>query len=151
MVVNKLKHEIKTSWKMVFIFAILFIFAGQGIPYAYYSYAPVSYFVTINNFYAPDVSVKDRVQPIQTSINTRLDFRAIEIKELTLVRGPNEIVYSYKDNTYYRDINSIVVNYRLPEGLEPGEYYWLVGVEAQFPRGIARNFDLQTNTFMVHE
>lgn len=149
-------EKIKTYFKKQAFSLAVFIILTTLVPFilysAFFQFAPLSFIAETHSAHAEDIHIGDITQSVTFNRSIKHIHEAFIVRELNLVNPLNqEVIYKTTVSIIDEPSDGIaVVHYDVPENIQPGEYYWSIGITRKFSYGIVRNDEFQTNVFKVY-
>ena len=121
---------IKDKWFAMVVWVIVLSFLPIMIKCLYVNYAPIDWIVNTHSVYAPDIKEGQTTQIITINATTYMEHDIRVVRELNMIDADTNIVVFKTSVVIHDTINSGItkVLYNLPATLEPGDYYWEIGM-----------------------
>lgn len=135
------------------IFVGLFIFVGSEIPRLYYNNVNVDRFLNVERMYAPDIQSDQDIHRVVLERDSDYEGAAIAVTDLVLMTDSGDTIKQlehFQSREYFEtNVEKVVIEFDMPDGLEPGTYRYYVNLTLNLPYGVKRYVNWRSNRFKV--
>lgn len=151
---EKVNNYFSKYWLSLILSLIIFAGLPALISIAFFGCAPITWIAETHSADASDIYLStDITQQITFNRTVHYTHEAQIIRELNLYNTNNKEVLYKRVVTIIDEESSglAIVHYTFPEGLNPGDYFWSIGITRSFNYGVTRYVEFDTNVFHVYE